>query len=67
MAANELFLQEEEEAQRLGALLAVEWPERLSLALPDAWRLQLQHRPQGGRLAQLTAPAADSRNASTCS
>ena len=67
MAANELFLQEEEEAQKLGAVLAVEWPERLSLALPDAWRLQLHHQPQGGRLAQLTAPAADSRNASTCS
>ena len=56
MAANELFLQEEEEAQALGALMAVEWPERLSLELPDAWRLQLQHLPMGGRRAQLKTP-----------
>ena len=64
--ANELFLQEEEEAQALGALMAVEWPDRLSLNLPEAWRLQLQHRAQGGRLAQFTSPAHDPKNSSTC-
>ena len=64
--ANELFLQEEEEAQALGALMAVEWPDRLSLNLPEAWRLQLQHRAQGGRLAQFTSPATDPKNSSTC-
>ncbi|TCD57544.1 tRNA (adenosine(37)-N6)-threonylcarbamoyltransferase complex ATPase subunit type 1 TsaE [Synechococcus sp. BS56D] len=60
-AADDLFLQEEEEATAMGALLVVEWPERLSLALPDAWRLELSHR-QGvgaqaeGRLARLCKP-----------
>ena len=44
----------------VGALMAVEWPERLGLDLPEAWRLDLRHQDEG-RLAQLTPP----RNAST--
>ena len=59
-SADELFLQEEEEASATGALMAVEWPERLSLDLPEAWRLKLFHQDKG-RLAQLTSP----RKAST--
>tara|TARA_E500000178_G_scaffold41448_1_gene37153 strand:+ start:489 stop:926 length:438 start_codon:yes stop_codon:yes gene_type:complete len=55
-AADDLFLQEEEEARGLGALLVVEWPERLSLALPEAWTLELAHRQEGGREAVLTGP-----------
>ncbi len=53
-AAYELFLQEEEEAISLGAVLAIEWPERLGISLPEAWNLNLQYRGKGGRLAQLT-------------
>ena len=52
-AADELFLQEEEEALGMGAILVVEWAERLSLRLPEAWRMQLSHRIEGGRLATL--------------
>ena len=59
-SADELFLQEEEEARATGAVMAVEWPERLGLELPEAWRLELRHQDDG-RLAQLTPP----RNAST--
>ena len=59
-SADELFLQEEEEARTAGALMAVEWPERLGLDLPEAWRLGLHHKEEG-RLAQLTPP----RKAST--
>ena len=59
-AADELFLQEEEEARAAGALMAVEWPERLGLELQEAWRLELRHQDEG-RLAQLTCP----RKAST--
>ena len=59
-ASDELFLQEEEEARAAGALMAVEWPERLGLDLPEAWRLELRHQNEG-RLAQLTSP----RKAST--
>jgi tRNA threonylcarbamoyladenosine biosynthesis protein TsaE len=40
-SAEELFAQEEEEARALQAVLAVEWPERLRFALPEAWRLEL--------------------------
>ena len=59
-SADELFLQEEEEASTTGALMAVEWPERLGLNLTEAWRLELRHQDEG-RLAQLTPP----RKAST--
>ena len=59
-SADELFLQEEEESRALGALMAVEWPERLGLELPEAWRLELGHDGEG-RQAQLSPP----RNCST--
>ena len=54
-SADELFLQEEEEARSTGALMAVEWPERLGLDLAEAWHLELRHQDEG-RLAQLTSP-----------
>nr|WP_156771029.1 tRNA (adenosine(37)-N6)-threonylcarbamoyltransferase complex ATPase subunit type 1 TsaE [Synechococcus sp. CC9902] len=60
-AADDLFLQEDEEAKAIGAFMAVEWPERLSLDLPEAWQLQLSLTNDGGRRAQLTPP----KNAST--
>lgn len=52
-AADDLFLQEEEEALGMGAIIVVEWAERLSLTLPDAWRLKLSHQNDGSRLATL--------------
>ena len=42
-AANEFFLQEEEESKAMGALMVVEWPERLSLPMPDAWTGKLEY------------------------
>ncbi len=42
-AANEFFLQEEEESKAMGALMVVEWPERLSLTIADAWRGNLEY------------------------
>jgi tRNA threonylcarbamoyladenosine biosynthesis protein TsaE len=61
-AADELFAQEEEEAVALGALLAVEWPERLSQRPAEAWHLELRlldpAHPEAGRLARLSPPAA---------
>ena len=54
-AADDLFLQEDEEAKAIGALMAVEWPERLSLELPEAWGLELHHQ-ENGRLAVLNQP-----------
>ncbi len=39
--ADELFAQEEEEAHLMRALLAVEWPERLSFTPKNSWKLQL--------------------------
>ena len=63
--ANELFLQEEEEADALGALMVVEWPERLNIHLPEAWRIQLKHHKSGGRLAQLSPPSISDKNSLT--
>ena len=59
--ADELFFQEEEEAKALGALMIIEWPERLGVSLPEAWKLSLQYEMQGGRLAHLSPPC-DNKN-----
>ena len=55
--ANEFFLQEEEESKAMGALMVVEWSERLSLPMPDAWRGKLEYSSNNqGRVFQLTPP-----------
>ncbi len=56
-AADELFAQEEEDARGLGAVLAVEWPERLSFRPEGAWEVALSQVVEGeGRLAHITPP-----------
>ena len=56
-AANEFFLQEEEEAKAIGGLMVVEWPERLSLDMSDAWRGKLEYCSDSkARFFQLTPP-----------
>ena len=53
--ANELFFQEEEESRVTKALMAIEWPERLSIEIPEAWRLELKYQNKG-RIARLSYP-----------
>ncbi|MCX5947513.1 MAG: tRNA (adenosine(37)-N6)-threonylcarbamoyltransferase complex ATPase subunit type 1 TsaE [Cyanobacteria bacterium] len=59
-SADELLLQEEEEAQALGAILAVEWPGRLSAMPEDAWQLELELTcptdPERGRMVRIRPP-----------
>ena len=56
-AANEFFLQEEEESKAMGALMVIEWPERLSLPMPDAWRGKLEYSSKNqSRVFQLKPP-----------
>ena len=56
-AANEFFLQEEEECKAMGALMIVEWPERLTLPMPDAWRGKLEYSSNNqSRLFHLIPP-----------
>lgn len=61
-AADELLAQEEESARELGAVLAVEWPERLSQLPEGCWRVELDLLdpidPERGRLALITPPAS---------
>ena len=67
IAADDLFLQEEEEANAMGALLVVEWPERLSLSLPDAWLLDLNYAAASGRTVSLKSPTIRSESKTTTS
>ena len=62
-AANEFFLQEEEESKAIGALMVVEWPERLSLPIIDAWRGKLEYSSKNqARLFQLIPPGGKDNN-----
>ena len=56
-AADELFAQEEELAAESGALLAVEWPQRLSFSPSVAWQLKLLYCDDGRQLL-ISPPAA---------
>jgi tRNA threonylcarbamoyladenosine biosynthesis protein TsaE len=61
--ADELFEQEEEERVALGALMAVEWPERLSLRPVISWSVELHWAqwddPAAGRTATLNSQLQD--------
>ena len=62
-AANELFLLEEEESKAMGALIVIEWPDRLSLPLNDAWIGKIQYSSENkGRFFQLIPPLNRDKN-----
>ncbi|MBC1261171.1 tRNA (adenosine(37)-N6)-threonylcarbamoyltransferase complex ATPase subunit type 1 TsaE [Synechococcus sp. BSF8S] len=61
-SAEELFAQEEEEALALGAVLAVEWPERLRFSPAPAWRVHLAAEGEG-RFALVQEPEGVSSTA----
>jgi len=67
-AANEFFLQEEEESKAIGALMVVEWPERLSLPMTDAWIGKLEYSSKNkARFFQLIPPIDRDNNLSISS
>ena len=67
-AANEFFLQEEEESKAMGALMIVEWPERLSLSINDAWIGNLEYSSKNqARFFQLIPPFDKDNNLSISS
>ena len=67
-AANEFFLQEEEESKAMGALMVVEWPERLTLPITDAWRGKLEYSSNNkSRFFQLIPPFDKDNNLSISS
>ena len=62
-SANEFFLQEEEESKAMGALMVVEWPERLTLPMTDAWRGKLEYCSENhSRFFQLIPPLDQDNN-----
>ena len=67
-AANEFFLQEEEESKAMGAVMVVEWPERLTLSMTDAWRGKLEYSSnKKARIFQLIPPFDKDNNLSISS
>ncbi len=52
-SANELFLQEEEEAGKLNSIIIVEWPERLNMSLENAWKITISYEENNQRSARL--------------
>ena len=65
-AANEFFLQEEEESKAMGALMVIEWPERLSLPMPDAFRGTIKYSSKDqGRVFKLIPPVVSDNKFST--
>ena len=61
-SANQLFIQEEEEATNFNALIVVEWPERLSLSLPEAWKIKMEYHSDEERLAHFSPPSDPDKN-----
>ena len=62
-SANEFFLLEEEESKAMGALMVIEWPERLSLPMNDAWIGKIQYSSENnGRFFQLIPPLDRDKN-----
>ncbi len=67
-AANEFFLQEEEESKAMGALMVIEWSERLSLPLDDAWRGKFEYSSNNkARIFKLFQPLVKDKRFSTSS
>tara|TARA_Y100001968_G_scaffold285793_1_gene286031 strand:+ start:478 stop:996 length:519 start_codon:yes stop_codon:yes gene_type:complete len=63
--ANELFLQEAEEALAIGGLMIVEWPERLSLKLTEAWTGKIEYTKNNERIIQLYPPFFDKKSSTS--
>ncbi len=63
--ANELFFQEEEEANALDGLIIVEWPERLNFSLPEAWKITIEYRSCEERLFHLSPPKVADKQSKT--
>ena len=55
-SANLLFLQEDEQARDAGALIVVEWPERMNLYVKEAWKIKLTFRENEERKLQIFSP-----------
>ncbi|MDP6834480.1 MAG: tRNA (adenosine(37)-N6)-threonylcarbamoyltransferase complex ATPase subunit type 1 TsaE, partial [Prochlorococcaceae cyanobacterium ETNP1_MAG_9] len=64
--ANDLFLQAEEEAREINALMVVDWPERLNLSVTDALRIKMEFC-SNGRLVHNYLPATSTKNEITSS
>ena len=61
--ADLICLQEEEEAQAIRGIIAVEWPERLTLQLPEALRISMRYQDkEEGRIAQLSGLDIEATN-----
>ena len=67
LAANELFLEEEETSQQCNGLLVIEWPSRLTIEITEACLIKLDYLPEIGRSIQVNLSEKDSKKLSTAS
>jgi len=63
--AEHLFFEEEEEALSKGALIVIEWPERIKIKFSNAWKVKLSYLKNEGRLAHVRPPECSNKNLST--
>ena len=61
-AANELFLQEEEQAKEIQGIMAIEWPERLGIEVQEAWKAKILYRDNYERIIQISSPSSEAKN-----
>ena len=61
-AANELFLQEEELSIQMNGLIVIEWPSRLTLAINDAYKIEIKYLANEGREIQLISSSNEDKS-----
>tara|TARA_B100000700_G_C15050282_1_gene859893 strand:+ start:1906 stop:2364 length:459 start_codon:yes stop_codon:yes gene_type:complete len=60
--ANELFIENEEEAINLNALLVIEWPERLGLSIENTCKVKLHYAKNYTRKVEMVNPYFFNKN-----
>ncbi len=61
-AANELFLEEEELSIQMNGLIVIEWPSRLTLAINDAYKIEIKYLANEGREIQLISSSNEDKS-----
>ena len=55
-SAQELFLEEEEEANTNGSVLIIEWPELIIPIVEDPWKIEIEYAVPDGRNYTIFSP-----------
>ena len=58
LSAKELFLEEEEELERINGIMVVEWPEMIISLIKDYWLIEIDYALEDGRIVKIYEPEA---------